>query len=149
MSLACEETPTTGFFSQILPTERVSANAVTGRTLRRQVCPRGCCFANAATCSPAVFACLLITSSENGIAPCSVLVQGRATVATAALPWFHQRHRSCAARATLFCVAAFQSSCPVHTTALVVVGELAFWLREIPKAPASKSILSSEYSNDS
>ena len=29
-------------------------------------------------------------------------VEGRATVATPALPWFHQRHRGCAARATLF-----------------------------------------------
>jgi hypothetical protein len=45
---------------------------------------------------------LLFTSSDHDITPCSVLVEGRATVVTAALPWFHQWHRSCAARATLF-----------------------------------------------
>jgi hypothetical protein len=94
--------PPRDFFLKIPPTEKVSANAVTDRTLRRQSCARGCCCANAATRTLAVFACLLFASSDHDIASCSVLVEGRATVDTPALPWFHQRHRSCAARGTLF-----------------------------------------------
>jgi hypothetical protein len=93
--------PHHGIFFSNPPNRESSANAVTGRTLRRQVRPRGCCCANAATCSPAVFACLLFTSSENGITPCSILVEGRATVTTAALSWLHQRHCVCAASAAL------------------------------------------------
>jgi hypothetical protein len=101
--LARPENPTTGFFLKSPPNrERVSANAVTDRTLRRQSCARGCCCANAATRMPAVFACLLFAWSDHDIAQCSVLIEGRATVVTPALPWFHQRHRSRAARAPLF-----------------------------------------------
>jgi len=94
--------PPRDFFLKSPPTERISANAVTDRTLRRQSCARGCCCANAATRMPAVFACLLFAWSDHDIAQCSVLIEGRATVVTPALPWFHQRHRSRAARAPLF-----------------------------------------------
>jgi hypothetical protein len=106
------------FFSKSPPTEKVSANAVTERTLRCQVRPRGCCCANVATCSPAVFACLLFTSSDHDIAPCSVLVEGRATVTTAALSWLHQRHCVCAASAALFARDRFHIRCRTLSTAL-------------------------------
>jgi hypothetical protein len=118
MSLACEETPTTGFFSQNPPHKKVSANAVTDRMLRRQSCARGCCCANAATRMPSVFAYLLFTSSDHGIAPCSVLVEGRATVTTAALSWLHQRHCVCAASAASFVRDRFLIRCRTLGTAL-------------------------------
>lgn len=48
--------PPRAFFLKIPPTEKVSANAVMNRTLRRQPCARGCCCANAATRTPHGFA---------------------------------------------------------------------------------------------
>lgn len=43
-----------------------------------------------------------LTSSATAALHVRARVEGRATVVTPALPWFHQRHRSCAARDTLF-----------------------------------------------
>jgi hypothetical protein len=117
-SLACAiNTPPQEFSHNPPNSEKVSANAVADRTLRSSVRRSELWrLPNALRCLPPPLRSCCAHIECNGITPYSVFIGGRAAVVTAALPWFHQRHRSRAARATLFVRCRSLFSSPQLTT---------------------------------